>query len=91
MTIVSAIQKAAEKNEIDENQWFHDDHSFNLFEIEKLNKICAEKLKNLKLAMIMPVKTIENSDEKQKLIEEYHNDKVRVGHCGQNKVYKKLS
>lgn len=89
-SIISCVRTAAQNKNLNEIQWSYDDPLFEVFDFEMFNEICAKILKNVKIAMISPTKLVENNEEKQKLIAEYHNDRLRGGHCGRKKVYKRL-
>lgn len=89
-TIISQLQRAAEKFKIGEAQWPLSDKIFKMCKYEEFKMACQAELKNLKIIISRnPIKIV---DEKQKmqLLEQFHKDPLYGGHAGQKRLYAKL-
>lgn len=89
-TIFSKLQKAAESNNIRKLQWPLNDKIFEMCNIEEFKYACRNDLNNLQIILCRPPKTISNPEEKLRILEQFHDDPLYGGHCGQKKLYAKI-
>jgi len=66
------------------------DNIFKKCTINEFKKLGQITLKKISIVLCSERKLITNKQEKQRLIEKYHEDPVFGGHCGQKRLLKKL-
>lgn len=88
--ILSTLEMASQQAQINEIQLATNDSIFEIFTADEFINECAKHLKWLKIAIIEPVIHVKNVDEQQKILHEYHYDRIRGGHCGRNRLYASL-
>lgn len=89
-SIFSCLNKVAVDLKINKLRILSNDALFSLINIDQLKNIAKQQLKNLIIYVTKPLITITNKNEKMKLIEKFHEDKVFGGHKGIHKVYSQL-
>lgn len=89
-SIISMLKRAMNENNVKMIQWPNDDLIFNYFNADLFKNECIKVMKNEKIIFIDKVTKIERREDQLKLITEYHNDRIRGGHCGQKRLYAKL-
>lgn len=62
---------------------------FTILPVESFKKIAIETLKDVKIMIYKPQRVIENQNEIERILHDYHVSPVG-GHIGQNRLYKKL-
>lgn len=87
--ILSKIEKELHENNINEAQLATNDEIFNIFTVDEFINECLKTLKTLKIALIKPVIHIKDKEEQQRILKEYHFDRMRGGHIGRNRLYAK--
>lgn len=88
--ILSTLERAAVDHNFKIIQWPNDDEIFDFVKYEDFIEHCDEILKRIEIAMITPAKTVTEKHEKDKLLQTYHDDHIRGGHCGQKRMYSRL-
>lgn len=74
-------------------QLFHmskDSAIFDLCTIEQFKSCGLNMLTNIKIALTNAIKRVTSEEEKNQILNRYHNDKIFGGHCGRNRLYAKL-
>ena len=66
------------------------DYIFSLFNLEDFKNRANELLTKLSVAVIPPVTIVDSVEEKQRLLELFHNDPLYGGHCGVNRLFCKI-
>lgn len=66
------------------------DSIFNLISVQKFKEIAGQTLRHLIIALTPKTTYITDDNEKQNLINKYHNDKILGGHSGTRRLYCKL-
>lgn len=89
-TILSKLQCAADKINLNKIQWPLNDLIFKLCTEEEFKIACNKILKNLTISLIKPAIIINNEQEKGELLRKYHNDALYGGHAGRNRLYAQL-
>lgn len=88
-SIISQLQRAAEKMKIEKAQWLMNDDIFKVCNYDEFKMACQAELENLQIVVSRnPIKIV---DEKQKLqlLEKFHNDPIYGGRAGQKRLYAK--
>lgn len=88
--MLSRLDDEANKNNIRTAEWPKNDLFFTIFTIQNLKSSGNKTLKNLEIILTEPKAIVFTEDEKQKLMQIYHNDPLLGGHCGQKKLYAKI-
>lgn len=88
--ILSSVERASSERKLFELQLRINDKIFNYCTAEEFKNACLNILKKVKIALIHPVKEVYDRGEQLKLIQEYHSDRIRGGHCGQKRLYARL-
>lgn len=88
--ILSKLEMVSLKNRIDTVQWAMNDKIFELFPADEFKNEAVKVLKKLNIALIRPVIHITEEKEKERILNEYHYDRIRGGHCGKNRLYAQL-
>lgn len=88
--ILSTIERTSSQRNLSELQICTNDKIFEYCTAEEFKNACMNTLKNIKIALIHPVTRIDDPNEQLKLIQKYHGDRIRGGHCGQKRLYAKL-
>lgn len=88
--ILLNIERTSSERRLKELQIQTNDKIFEYFTAEEFKNACMRILKNVQIALIQPVTTIDDPNERMKLINEYHGDRIRGGHCGQKRLYARL-
>lgn len=86
-SVFSKLEMAAIDNNVEEIQWPIDDEIFRHIGREQFTDICLKTLKNLRIALVKPPRTIIDRNEINKIVEKYHNDEAQGGHCGRARLY----
>lgn len=84
------LQIEATNRSINSFQLPLNDKIFNFFDINKLKHDCNMYLNQLTLFLVTPPKTMTDPNEKNKILNYFHNDPLVGGHCGQKKLYAKI-
>lgn len=79
-TILLALEKVLLKKKIYKIQLETNDEIFKIYPADEIINECA---RNWQL-------NLTNRDEQQRILTEYHNDRIRGGHNGRNRLYAKL-
>lgn len=58
--------------------------------IENFKKIGNDILTKVKIALKNAIRVIDSADEKERVLQKFHNDAMMGGHCGRNRLYAKL-
>lgn len=88
--ILSQIEMASRRVNMKIIQLATNDELLNIFTMNELINEGMKTLKSVKIAMVSPVILIENKNEQKQLLNEYHNDRIRGGHCGRTRLHAKL-
>lgn len=88
--MLSRLEKEANKNKIYKAEWPKNDEFFTINSIQNLKDRGNKILKSLEIILTDPIAIVKTEDEKQKLMQIYHNDPLIGGHCGQKKLYAKI-
>lgn len=89
-SILSTIEGASSKQNLSELQLSTNDKIFEYCTYEEFKEACMNTLKTIRIALITPVTRIDDPNEQLKLMQEYHGDRIRGGHCGQKRLYARL-
>lgn len=90
LVIISKIEEVALQNGINKIQWATNDKMFEIFNENEIKNVSANQLKTLRIELIRPVIHVKDEKEKERILKEYHYDRIRGGHCGRNRLYAKL-
>lgn len=80
----------AVKNSFDSIKIYKNDHLFKICAPELFIKMGNSLLKNTTLFIVEPPTYVHDLDERQKLIETYHNNPIFGGHIGKKRLHAKL-
>lgn len=89
-SILLTLEKAAVNSNFNLIQWPKDDEIFNYVTYESFIEDCEKILKKIKIAMVKEPRTVDDKEEREKLLKLYHDDHIRGGHCGQKRMYARL-
>lgn len=89
-SILSQLQRAADKMKLNMIQWPLNDTMFQMCNYEEFKEACNSLLGNLQIITFKPPEVISDHDRKQKILEQFHYDKLYGGHYGQKKLYAKI-
>lgn len=85
-TITSKLEKTAVELKINKAKWPVNDILFRMCNYEELKMTCQAELKTLQIIFSKPPQIFKNDNEKQKLLEMFHNDPLYGGHAGQKRL-----
>ncbi|RYX87425.1 hypothetical protein EON73_01410, partial [bacterium] len=85
--LLKLIEKEARAIEINELEWPLHDAIFKTCSIEDFKNACNQSLIELRIILLDTPEKIENNEEKVKIIEKFHNDKLFGGHQNSKKLY----
>lgn len=63
------------------------DHLFTYVSLNDFKETGNKVLKTLKIMLITPPQKITNEQEKITILQQFHNDEITGGHCGQKRLY----
>lgn len=89
-SILSRLEKSSIFYNQYEYQMLANDRIFKYVTMESFKEACMKNLKNVQIAIVNPVTHITDENERMKILNEYHYDRIRGGHCGQKKLYAKI-
>ena len=89
-SLLYSLEALANKYNVKYVQWPLNDEIFRNYSFENFKIICNKILKNLKIILVSTPQIVICKDEKEKLLNQFHNDPLTGGHCGQKKLLKKL-
>lgn len=84
------LDAMAKAYQISKIQWPMSDKMFDFCNINEFKQCCADILKNVEIILIKRPPFIESKEARQKILQQFHNDKLIGGHCGQKRLYAKL-
>lgn len=88
--ILSKFETVLLENRIYHIQLATNDEIFDIFPADEIKNACISTLKEITVALITPVIHIKDEKEKNRILNEYHYDRIRGGHNGRNRLYAKL-
>lgn len=88
--MLSELEKMADNHGINKLKLRKNDEIFKVCTQNELKEICQKVLRKISIVLIDVPKIITNKNEKQKLIETFHENPVSGGHSGQKRLLKKL-
>lgn len=88
--ILAQIEHQAAAHNIREMKILSNDDIFAQIQINEF-KNAQEALKLMKIAIVRSPTPVCNEDDKRKILVKFHNDPLYGGHCGQSRMFKKLS
>lgn len=88
--VVLRLEELALEINIKKLQWPLEDKIISSIDIEKFKRICNKCLKEITIALVWRPPVIKDIVERQKLIEQFHNEPIYGGHCGQKQLYANL-
>lgn len=89
-SLLSKIDKKALELNKKKMQWPINDELFKMCTINEFKKACEDYIKFVQISLIPTPEKITSEDQKQKIIEKFHNDPIYGGHYGQKKLYAKI-
>lgn len=90
IAILSTVERASCERKLFELQLSTNDNFFEYNTAKEFKNPCINTLKNVRMALIHQVTRINDPNEQMKLMQKYHGDRIRGGHCGQERLYAKL-
>lgn len=84
------LEKEADSLNINKLRISNTDKIFTSYSINQFKCICNQTLKHLQIAIITPPQNVLTVEEKNNLLQRYHNDPISGGHIGQKRLYAKL-
>lgn len=88
--MISKLDAMASAYQISKIQWPLYDKMFNFCKVNEFKQSCTENLKNIEIILINRPQRITCAEEKLRILNKYHNDKLFGGHCGQKRLYAKI-
>lgn len=62
---------------------YRNDEVFNVLKIHEFENIANNVLSDFFIWIMQPIATIVSADPRKRLLEQFHNDQIDGGHCGQ--------
>lgn len=89
-TLFNQLNSMASRRVISTVKINPNDDIFSIMSPSEFGVIANKHLEDLKIVLMQPIKVIELANERQKLMEHYHNHPLEGGHSGYRRTYSKL-
>lgn len=88
--VLSQLQKMASENKLEKLKLNINDEIFKSYTISDFKLVGQDFLENTRIYLYREPKVITEEEEKLKLIQQFHDNPLTGGHCGQKRLLKKL-
>lgn len=90
MDIFSKLEMLSLRYNVPKIQWPLHDRIFNSCEIEEFKQTGNKSLKSLIISLIRRPDEVKTKEEKMNILNQFHNDPLFGGHCGQKRLYSNI-
>lgn len=88
--ILGQLEQLTTRRDVEKVKINSDDPIFSIVSPEDLQVLANKYLKTLVIVLMLPIQTIEQADERQRLLHHYHYHPLEGGHSGTKRTYSKL-
>lgn len=88
--VILKLDELATAYNVSKIQWPLYDKMFKFCTPANFSQSCQEYLKNVEIILLKRPPLIQSKEEKEKILQTFHNDELVGGHCGSKRLYAKL-
>lgn len=89
-SLLSQLEMLTKRRNIEQVKLYSEDDIFTIVSKGELQQLANKYLKNLVIILMLPIKSVEQADERQRLLHHYHFHPLEGGHSGIKRTYAKL-